>query len=235
MKPYRVKRGSKYIGSFIVVHGGERVNLKTKDASEARRRAALLVKGMWPPEGNETARAVKDSIEGAAEVEPAQVSPPPVPPPLPPAPPLPPPVDHAPDPVSAAAAVNAAAAEGADLDQEAAAVLADTGLDMAEVMEKAPVLLSGIHLWLQGQFCRAGVRAAKGRWPQMVTLPETDSLRLMIGKLWTAKLKELNLDLDNIGPGWWLLILSGVSAFAQVGAMIQAMAEEDARKAQAAN
>jgi hypothetical protein len=46
MKPYRVKRGQKFIGSFIVVHEGKRVNLATKDASEARRYAALVDQGL---------------------------------------------------------------------------------------------------------------------------------------------------------------------------------------------
>jgi hypothetical protein len=231
MKPYRVKRGQKFIGSFIVVHDGQRVNLGTKDANEARRRAALVAKGLWPPDEG-AAAAVKRSLEGGEE---PPVS---VPPAVPPPPALPEPIEvpaepvprapPAPPPMPSAQAVNeTAAAEADDLENQAKSVLADAGVDMSEIVAKAPSLLAGAHLYIQGQLCRLGVRVVKGRYPAMVTLPEGDGLRDMLGKLWTAQLQKWNLDPSAIGIGWWLVIVSGVTAMAQVGGMLAAIEEEE--------
>jgi hypothetical protein len=250
MKPYRVKRGDKFIGSFIVVHNGKRVNLKTGDASEARRRAALLAKGEWPPQKNAAARAVVEALEGA--------EPPPEPPVVPtpdpspdieaksqqqsqPAPSAPPPAEGAgtPSPPAAADAVNSVAAAANEEDQleaQARAALESAGIDLSEVTEKVPEWLSGAHLWMQGQLCRCGVRAVKGKWPKLVTLDKTDDLRLLIGKIWQKKLAAMNLDLEKLGPGWWLLLLSGACAFAQVGGMLAELeSREEAEREAAAN
>jgi hypothetical protein len=242
MKPYRVKRGGKFIGSFIVVHDGRRVNLGTKDASEARRRAALVARGEWPESDGGAAVAVKRALEGkepdevenvapvqapiveagrASNVGPSAVRPDDV---------LPR-VDEAPQPgspVAAADAVNAAAAAEADaLLSEAQTTLADAGIDFGEIKAKLPTLLASGHLWLQGQLCRAGIRVVKGRWPLMVTLPEDDPLRGMIGKLDAALLARLDLDVEKLGPGWFLLVLSLVTSIAQVGGMLEALAAEE--------
>lgn len=248
MKPYRVKRGSKFIGSFIVVYDGERVNLRTKDANEARRRAALVAKGLWPPSDTGAAAAVRDALEGKGpepdeevqKVEPVastsldvgQVSarvpaaaagdesPDPVVPPV--------------SPVDAAAAVNAAASIEVDerLVSDASAALADAGIDLAEIKAKMPSLLAKAHLWVQGTAARVGIRVVRGKWPAMVTLPDDDPLRDIIGKLDAAYLARLNLDVEKIGPGWFLLILSAVTTIAQVGGMLELLEAQE--KAEAA-
>lgn len=249
MKPYRVKRGGKLIGSFLVLHEGRRVNLGTKDASEARRRAALVERGEWPPEGTDAAQAVKEALEGAPPVadprpstsEPMPAAPPPLesnpgnvgsdgkaaagaPPPAPAAAVPPPP---------AAEAVNQAAAasvdQAAELEAEAKAALEAAGVDLSELQTKAPEVLGKLHIWLQGQALRVPIRVFKGSWPPFAGLgddPEAASLRNLLGKLWAAKLAQLNLDVSKITPGWWLLILSGVTAFAQTAAMLEAMKPE---------
>jgi hypothetical protein len=247
MKPYRVKRGDKFIGSFIVVHEGKRVNLGTKDANEARRLAALVAKGKWPESDGGAAAAVKQALEGKEPdedevVEPAQADPPEggragdVGPGVVRPDDVLHHMDEAPQsgtPVApvAADAVNAAAAAEADaLLSEAQATLADAGVDFAEIKAKMPALLASGHLWLQGQLCRLGVRVAKGRWPKMVTLPEDDPLRGLVGKLDVALLARLDLDVEKIGPGWLLLILSVVTSIAQVGGMLDALAAEELAK-----
>ena len=232
MKPYRVKRAGKLIGSFIVVHEGRRVNLETKDASEARRRALLVEKGEWPPRGNDLAGQIHDSLEGKGPAAPPPTPPPePLPSPISPTPIVPP------DPVASPADVlnDVAAEDAATIESEAKSALADAGFDLGELETKAPDLLAGVHLWAQGQMCRLGLRVVKGRWPTGIpTLPDDDPMRKMLGKLWLAKLREWNLDLSSVGPGWWLVILSGVTALAQVGGMIAAMEEEDKAAALAA-
>jgi hypothetical protein len=243
MKPYRVKRGGKFIGSFLVVHEGQRVNLSTKDASEARRRAALVERGEWPPEGNDAAKAVKAAIESvpAEPIAPMPESPAeqPTPEPTPAEPPPAAGVESVPPQSSAADAVNAAAAVPDDLENQAKAALAEAGLDLSEITAHAPRLLSGAHLWLQAQACRFGVRLVKGhlgtdkKWPAVVTLPPGDALRDLIGQLWVKKLESMNLDLSKLGFGWWLLLLSAAAGAGQVGAMLAEMQEAEAKEAAA--
>lgn len=243
MKPYRVKRGQKFIGSFIVVHEGKRVNLATKDASEARRRAALVAKGLWPSVGNDATSAVKQSLEGEVpDVEPLEESTPPsveaspVPDSGPPDGPVHSPVQVpeqvAADPVVAVNAAAAADAEDAELLAGAKDALADAGIDLADIKAKMPTLLASGHLWLQGQLARSGVRIVKGKWPTMVTLPADDPLREMIGKLDAAFLARVNLDVEKIGPGWLLLILSAVTTIAQVGGMLEGLALQEKAEAE---
>jgi hypothetical protein len=230
MKPYRVKRGGKYIGAFLVVHEGQRVNLKTKDAEEARRRAILVRKGQWPPSSG-AAAAVKEALEGKEPLMPEVLDPPPVEAPVPKPTAEPPEVVATPEaaaaPTPAAAAVNAAAATADDeLERQAQAALVEAGVDLGEIREKAPELLAGAHLWLQGQLCRTGIRVVHGKWPKMVTLDKGDELRGLIGKLWLKKLQSMELDLEKLGPGWWLLLLSAATGIAQVGGMLESMADE---------
>lgn len=238
MKPYRVKRGGKLIGNFIVVHDGNRVNLRTKDASEARRRAALVARGEWPPEDNGEARAVRAALEGA-ELPPLEVaeavnaaaeseSNPRAPTGAVaggdgnPAPVADVPAAGAGSP-SAADAVNAAAAaEGEDLDAAAKAALEGAGVDLAEIQTKLPEWLGKVHLFAQAHVLRVPVRVAKGTWPPYVKV-EQPELRNLIGKLWQQKLASMNVDLAKLTPGWWLLILSGVVALSQTAAMLEAM------------
>lgn len=246
MKPYRVKRDGKLIGSFIVVHDGRRVNLQTKDASEARRRAALVERGKWPEEDASAARAVKEALEGAPPVPssiPSSENQPAAPPlksnsspPLPEAKPAADTTQTVPaagssPPSQAADAVNATAAAAADeaakLDAEAKAALANAGVDLSELQAKAPEFLGKVHVWLQGHALRIPIRIVKGKWPPFADLGDDGAeLRNLIGKLWATKLAALDLDVSRITPGWWLLILSGMTAFAQAAAMLEAMRVE---------
>jgi hypothetical protein len=66
-KPFRTKREGKEIGSFKVRVRGHRVNLKTKDPSEARRRARLANDGRWPPEAK-AADDMKEILDGVPPV-----------------------------------------------------------------------------------------------------------------------------------------------------------------------
>lgn len=134
---------------------------------------------------------------------------------------------------AAADAVNEAAAssvdENAALEQEAKAALEAAGVDLSELTTKAPEVLGKLHIWAQGHALRIPIRVFKGSWPPFAGLgddPEAISLRNLLGKLWAAKLASLNLDVSKITPGWWLLILSGVTAFAQTAAMLEAMKQE---------
>lgn len=230
MKPYRVLRGKKPIGSFLVRYQGRRVNLQTQDANEARRRAVLLSKGQWPPAGD-AAAAVTAALEGkepAAEHVPAPDGAPG---------PVQPVVENRPAApvVDAAAAVNAAAAGAAQEQQlcnEASKALQEAGLDFEEVKAKMPSLLAKGHLWLQGTVARIGIRMVKGKWPRMVTLAEDDPLRDLMGKLDMAILNRMDLTIEKIGPGWFLLGLSVVTTLAQVAGMMEALDEE--AKAEAA-
>jgi hypothetical protein len=46
---YRRKKNGKFIGSYFIDVDGVPLNLHTKDAAEARRRAGLAARGKWPP------------------------------------------------------------------------------------------------------------------------------------------------------------------------------------------
>jgi hypothetical protein len=249
MKPYRVKRGSRYIGSFLVVVDGQRVNLQTKDATEARRRAALAEKGQWPTAGNGAARAVKEAIEGAGE--PAPVPPEAVSPPV-----LPPEVlsselpsagsgaagtvstegaaagsgPSAAAPVSPADAVNATAAAEMAIEGEAKAALAAAGVDLGELGPKLPEYVGKAMTVASGQLARVPVRFIAGVWVPRPELPEDARLlQPVMGKCALMKLGQWGLDLERLGPGAWFLITFGLCTLMQMGAALAALPAEAAK------
>jgi hypothetical protein len=237
VKPYRVKRNGKLIGSFLVVWNGKRVNLETKDATEARRRAALVEKGLWPPD-KEAARAVKEALEGDGG-NPETVNALPIP--VPPSPviserpvevPAEPVLPVSPQPTPAEAVNNLASAEE-ELEDATKSALADAGVDLSELSARMPQIVSGVHLWLQGQLCRTGIRLFKGVWPAMVTIPPGDEIRVLLGKLWSAVLAKWDVNPERIGVGWLLLGVAAVTSIAQVGGMLEGLkvAEEKSKAA----
>ena len=104
-KPFRVKRGRNEIGNYLARIRGKRLNLQTKDPSEARRRVRLALAGKWPPEES-AASGIRAVLDSPAE---AEEDLPPEPPPEPPAASTPAP--QAAPPIDVAAAVAAAGAE----------------------------------------------------------------------------------------------------------------------------
>lgn len=71
-KLWRVKRRGKFIGSFRVTIKGREINLDTKDATEALRRAKLAARGLWPQEQNAAV-----AVAAAFDSEPPQDATPP--------------------------------------------------------------------------------------------------------------------------------------------------------------
>lgn len=69
-KPYRRRKGKRgpFVGNYRVTIDGRDLNLETKDANEAGRRARLAVEGRWPPNeaATRTARAMLDPGRSAA-------------------------------------------------------------------------------------------------------------------------------------------------------------------------
>lgn len=88
-KPFRRKKRGKFVGNWFVTLDGEDINLLTKDAAEASRRARGAARGEWPPVDGAAAAA-------AAALEPNGEPPPPLE-----------------DPETSAAAVTAEALPGA--------------------------------------------------------------------------------------------------------------------------
>lgn len=69
-KIWRRKKGKKYIGSYIVLVRGKRVNLKTDDAELARDRAKAALAGKWP----EKKKTARDPVEEEAAAKVAAAS-----------------------------------------------------------------------------------------------------------------------------------------------------------------
>lgn len=118
MKPWRVKRGRKYIGAWHVTVDGERINLRTKDARLAEKRAREAKRGRRDFESDTegaaatTIAALDGAGSGGATVDPP---PPPVAPPVEehtPPPPDPPPAAGGPPVDAGNWAADAAAAAG---------------------------------------------------------------------------------------------------------------------------
>jgi hypothetical protein len=110
--------------------------------------------------------------------------------------------------------------------------LADAGVDLSELSARMPQIVSGVHLWLQGQLCRTGIRLFKGVWPSLVSLPPEDELRVLLGKLWSAVLAKWDVNPERVGVGWLLLGVAAVTSLAQVGGMLEGLkAEEEKSKA----
>jgi hypothetical protein len=244
MKPYRVKRAGKYIGSWIVVHGGARVNLGTKDANEARRRAALLARGQWPDQG--AAAAVKEAIESlpAKPDEAPPAAPPPVAPPSPPASPQavpspapPPDPAAAPGAPTAADAVNAAARAEAEAEEamtgEAKAAVEAMGIDFGEIEAKLPEGIGRATVWATGQASRGIVWFLAGKLPPLQPVPEEAKPALpVLGRLVTWKLGRWGVAIEQLTPGWWLAILLAAAVAVQtVAGLAHLQAEKEKEEA----
>jgi hypothetical protein len=77
-KPYRRKKNGKLVGSFRATIDGRDLNLETKDASEAHRRARLATQGKWPVSeaaANAAAAALDPAEEDSQPEAPAESSP----------------------------------------------------------------------------------------------------------------------------------------------------------------
>jgi|WetSurMetagenome_2_1015567.scaffolds.fasta_scaffold01699_8 hypothetical protein len=227
MKPYRVKRGGKFIGNLLVVHKGKRVNLGTKDQNEGRRRIALLVKGQWPAEDVEAARAVKQALDPAV-LPPDLASPPEVATPVPS--PAVPPSTALPDQQTPAApvvhpmdAVSATAAAEAGIEAEATAAMRDLGVDLGELGPKLPEYVGKGITVVSGQLARVPVRFIRGRWPEAPALPaEAELLRPVMGKCALVKLAQWGIDLEKLGPGAWFLVTFGICVTLQFAVALAA-------------
>jgi hypothetical protein len=231
-KPFRVKRAGKYIGSWLVWVDGERVNLDTKDANEARRRARLVELGKWPP-GESVAKQTKKVLDGQGDSDDDDpgdegsqyvegglpvISAPAAreATPAPTVPPVPPSVPESVPPVDPVAAANQAAA---DFSGELKEALSGAGTSISDVVADLPDMLAGAHLWLQGQGCRVVVRYWKKRWPSMVTLDESDKIRKLMGKMWTEQLKRWEIAPESMSPLEIIAICTVVTSLQQIGAM----------------
>ena len=232
-KPYRVKRNGKLIGSFLVVIDGQRVNLETKDANEARRRARLAERGKWPPE-DAAADATKEILDGAAEpggvaaaAEPVATTPATAEPsPSPRGPDIPPAATGSLPAVDPVAAANAAAG---DLAAEACDALGmsrdEVGGAMSEMLDPAQV--GQVHYWAQGQLCRFAIKRWKGKAPPLAAgmPPEGSKVVAFVGKMWIAQLSRWNINLEALTPLGAILLVSTFTAVQQFGAMLEAIGE----------
>lgn len=92
-KPWRTKRGKKYIGAYHVTLDGERINLRTQDANEALKRAKLAAQHGKRDFRDDAQEAAAATVDALTTTEPAPIpalEPTPPPPPAAPAQPQPP-------------------------------------------------------------------------------------------------------------------------------------------------
>jgi hypothetical protein len=228
-KPYRRRRGKKFVGSYrYTTTDGRDVNLQTKDANEAHQRSRLAEKGLWPPE-DAAAAAGAAALDPTAEPEaPGPIGPEdPTPAPAPRAPPseLPPPapeVEREPRDVAGAAA--AAEAAGVEVDEEGEpppaqteedevrAMMAELGSD--EVIDQACDGLGAFLLKAEGWALALGVNWALKKRKRRIEIPQPstpDSIErkcLRVG-LKVGCRKWLPGLFENMGPG--AAIVAGLS------------------------
>lgn len=239
-KPFRVKRGSRYIGSWKARVKGEVVNLETKDAEEARRRERRARAGDFgwqssvaddvketldgdggepslPGSGGEPEPVELDDSQEVASSKPAAAVPESGPKPAAAGPPLPTP-ESAPDPVSEA---NAAAAGMAGEFKE---TLKGAGINLSDLME--PEFLGGLHVAGQDFLFQLVAPMVTTRKPKPFVLPEKFAGAVkVLGQAWVEQLKKWNLSLDGISPGSLILLATGGMLAVQIAALY---AEEEA-------
>lgn len=244
-KPYRVKRGGKFIGSFLHPWQGKRINLRTKDANEARTRGRLVERGLWPPaEDAGAARAVKAALEGSEELaSPASVTPQgdvstegtaapegagaavPVTPSPEPATPQPEPA-----PTPAEAVNSAAAADDEEIEAEATAALKDAGIDLNEIGPMLPEKLGRGFFWVTGQISKLPTKWIAGRHAGLQKLPEEMApIYRVTGKCVLRELAKLGIDLERLTPRQVLILFACVGFAMQTGMGIAAVAEQAAQ------
>jgi len=228
-KPFRVKRGSKYIGSWKARIKGEIVNLETQDAEEARRRERRARAGDlgWQ-------RKVADDVKGAldGDIEPVEVDDPVSEPEISqgvassepaaagpesgpiPAAAGPPSSEPAPDPVDALN--ETAAGMAGDVRQ----TLESAGIDLGELM--APETLGALHVAGQDLLFRVVAPMVTKREPKPLELPEKFAGAVKIlGQAWRAQLSKWNVSLDGIAPGSLILLATAGMLAVQVMALYQ--------------
>jgi hypothetical protein len=227
-KPYRRRRGKKFVGSFrYTTSDGRDVNLQTKDANEAHQRARLAEKGQWPPE-DAAAAAGTAALDPTAEPDaPEPIGPEdPAPAPLR-APPseLPPPAPEPPaepmDDAGAAAAAEVAGTEVAEDGEPSPAqteeddvreMMAELGSD--EVIDKACDGLGAFLLKAEGWALGLGINWALKKRKRKIEIAQPSTPDSMERKCLRVGLKVgcrkwLPGLFDNMGPG--AAIVAGLS------------------------
>lgn len=238
-KPYRRRKGGKFIGNFRVNVAGRDLNLDTKDANEAQRRARLAVQGKWPV--NEAA------ANAAADVlDPARVDDSPAPEPVAapavgsvapePRVPVVPNGVHAAaapvapaEPLESAAAAAASEVSGAETTEQVtaeaiaaeASIANDVQAEMAklvgpngELIDRAADGVGAFALWAECQAIKYGVKWTLGIKGFTPAQPEPES---MARKCLQHSFKALALQhfpalAQNLTPGWGIVIGLGFGA-----------------------
>lgn len=233
-KPFRRKKRGKLVGNFFATVDGRDVNLQTKDAHEADRRARLAVRGKWPVVDAAAAAAV-GSLDPAADaaggpIGPEDPTPPPVPegpPPdlTPPALPVQPPV--LPVPLDDAAAAAAAEVSGttpdpADpgaptVDDEVKSIMSELSGPDGQLAEEVCDQVGKGLLWSQGHLLRLGVKWTTGKQFRPGPVADDSLSRRCLAKSLRA-LARLHLPgmLEQITPGWGLVLGLGLGAMGQL-------------------
>lgn len=240
-KPFRVKRGSKYIGAYKARIRGEVVNLETQDADEARRRERRARAGDygWRRDAADDVKSALDGngdvsvgdVEAAAgeldageAVQGVQDSP--VVPEVPAAaaaagasgpPSSPPPAD----PV---AEVNATAA---GLAGDVRETLDAAGIDLGALMN--PETLGGLHVAAQDFVFRLVAPMVTEKPVKPLELPEKfGGAVALLGQAWQLQLRRWNLSLDGISPGSLILLATVGMLAVQVMGMYSSAPVENA-------
>lgn len=240
-KPYRRKKRGRYVGNFRVTVAGEDLNLGTKDANEATRRARLAAAGKWPPVEAAAEAAAAALDPGAAHTPTPEPGPEP---PIEPAAPGPPgdgaPAGAAATPAGAApteplgdaaraaaadasadpdAATNAAGAPAPDLDGEIRRVMGDLGVGgSADLFEQGADGIAALLLWLQGKAIELGIewrlKVPEAQVPQ-IGPSEPPRTILRLGVKAQAMRWFPNL-LDQVQPWMAIVVGLGLAVPAQV-------------------
>lgn len=242
-KPYRRRKGKngKFVGNFRVTIDGRDLNLETKDAAEATRRARLATQGKWPPIDAATAAAVQALDPGAppptvsteagaapavgtptegsraeapaVSAEPAERSPAGAPPPS----------EREPlNDAAAAAAVEAGEYEEQQAEAaEAESVSADeVKAAMAELVGPDGDLLKGIcdgagafTLWLEGWAVKYGIKWGTGiKMDPGQSGPDSMARKCLRVGYHATLLKHFPTIAQNLSPGWAIVIGLGFGA-----------------------
>lgn len=250
-KLWRVRRGGKPIGAWHVNVGGHRVNLRTKDAGEAEKRARKAARGVREFDddaGGESAAA--SILEGmgagggggaddmgsspAVETVPAPVAAPPMPPTLPAA------ATDGP-PAAAAAAPSerhevaptegwADALAGAAAPAPANDTSAPTATEVpSELVEQ--IITAGADLAIEGQLMLQSWLIKKGAKVKTAPVPSDAKGREVGRAMWSAALREL-MPKDLPLPVWVAapLMIAALTLPVQLGPGAEAIKEEDQQK-----
>lgn len=237
-KLWRIKRRGKYIGSWRISIKGREVNLLTKDATEAKRRAQLAARGLWPseePAADALNKALDIDVQGGSEPtvsspEPVPGSPPgPATLPLPeghsegagggelPAPPPAKPDGVVPPPGNWAADATAAAAEETGDAAGAGEAPPAEGLGLDDLLQLDPAQLAeGAVAVTELVLARIITARSKGAKRMRPVDPEFLG-RVLTVKSWEITIRRWSATGWEIHPGWG--ILAGSIAMASAAFM----------------